>query len=70
MTRVSLSRIVADELANLRCLDPGERPQGSCLWDAAKRTVSKAPSFHSLNFTYRGVRSGPHMVQSLTMALT
>ena len=28
MTRVSLSRIVSDELATLRCLGSGERPQG------------------------------------------
>ena len=42
MTRVSLSRIVADELATLGCLQPGKRPQGR-----PKRTEwsDRLPSF-------------------------
>lgn len=64
MTRVSLARIIADELATLRSFDPGERPGGR-----PRRVVwsEKLPGF---GVRYYASGRSTYIVQSLMNGVT
>lgn len=64
MTRVSLARIVADELATLRHYDPGKRPAGR------PRRVEWSEKLPGFGIRYYGSGRSTYIVQSLMNGVT
>lgn len=64
MTRVSLARIIADELATLRCFDPGVRPSGR------PRRVEWSEKLPGFGVRYYSSGRSTYIVQSLMNGVT